>query len=51
MAVFKCKKCGAAVEGRCKPKKCKSCGEAEVMVKQEEAKATGSGCGCRCGKK
>ncbi len=49
MAEFKCKKCGAAVECRCKPKKCQACGEADAMIKQEAEKA--SGCGCRCGKK
>ncbi|MBF7082340.1 radical SAM protein [Desulfallas sp. Bu1-1] len=25
MAVWKCQSCGAIVEGRCKPGKCKSC--------------------------
>jgi rubrerythrin len=49
MAEFKCKKCGATMEGRCKPKKCQACGEADAMVKQDTAKS--SGCGCRCGKK
>jgi len=49
MAEFKCKKCGATAEGRCKPKKCQSCGESDAMIKQEAAKS--SGCGCGCGKK
>jgi len=44
MAEFKCKKCGATVEMRCKPKKCAACGEAEVMVKQDEKKSPGCGC-------
>lgn len=47
MAVFKCEKCGATKEGRCKPKKCAECGENGVMIKQE---ATSSGCGCGCKK-
>jgi rubrerythrin len=33
MAVFKCEKCGATKEGRCKPKKCPECGEANTMTK------------------
>jgi len=49
MAEFKCEKCGETKEGRCKPKKCPSCGENGVMVKQEEKKA--SNCGCCCGSK
>lgn len=48
MAEFKCSKCGAKVEMRCKPKKCAACGEVEVMVKQEEKKASGCGCKCSC---
>ncbi|MFZ5775179.1 MAG: RCKP-type rubredoxin-like domain-containing protein [Thermodesulfobacteriota bacterium] len=47
MAIFKCDKCGATKEGRCKPKKCAACGGSECMSKQEEAKASG-GCGCGC---
>ncbi len=46
MATFKCEKCGATKEGRCKPKKCPECGETGVMVKQE-AKDGGCGCGCK----
>ena len=49
MAVFKCEKCGATNEGRCKPKKCPECAAADVMEKQEDKK--GSGCGCGCKKK
>jgi rubrerythrin len=33
MAVFKCKKCGAVKEGRCKPQKCPNCGEKNTMEK------------------
>ncbi|GEM_PF-1278890 len=33
MAIWKCEKCGAEKEGRCKPKKCPACA-AIVMVKQ-----------------
>ncbi len=52
MAVFKCEKCGATKEGRCKPKKCPSCTETGCMQKQEEAAKPASGCGCACkGKK
>ena len=46
MAVWKCEKCGATKEGRCKPKKCPACAEAGCMVKDE--KAAGGGCGCSC---
>jgi rubrerythrin len=49
MAVFKCEKCGAMKEGRCKPKKCPTCAEAGTMQKQEEKKS--SGCGCACSSK
>lgn len=35
MAVFKCSKCGAKVEGRCKPQKCPKCGEKGMMQKQQ----------------
>ena len=48
MAVFKCEKCGATKEGRCKPKKCPACAEAGTMQKQEEKKSSGCGCGCAC---
>ncbi len=43
MAVFKCEKCGATKEGRCKPKKCPECGESNTMSKNES-------CGCSCKK-
>jgi ABC-type ATPase with predicted acetyltransferase domain len=47
MAVFKCEKCGATKEGRCKPKKCPECTEAGTMQKQEEKKSSGCGCSCK----
>ena len=47
MAVFKCEKCGATKEGRCKPKKCPECTEAGTMQKQEEKKSSGCGCACK----
>ncbi|MHA1835432.1 MAG: RCKP-type rubredoxin-like domain-containing protein [Candidatus Odinarchaeia archaeon] len=34
MAVWKCVKCGATVETRCKPRKCKNCGSTEGFEKQ-----------------
>ena len=34
LATFKCDKCGATKEGRCKPKKCPSCEKAGTMQKQ-----------------
>lgn len=34
MAVFKCEKCGATKEGRCKPKKCPKCGATGTMKKE-----------------
>lgn len=34
MAVFKCEKCGATKEGRCKPRKCPNCGEQGTMKKE-----------------
>ncbi len=36
MAVFKCEKCGATIDTRCKPKKCHVCGEMACMCKKEE---------------
>ncbi len=33
MAIFKCTKCGATKEGRCKPQKCAKCGEKGAMQK------------------
>ncbi len=33
MAIFKCTKCGATKEGRCKPQKCPECGEKGTMEK------------------
>ncbi len=47
MAIFKCEKCGATKEGRCKPKKCSDCGGSDCMIKKEE-KTSGCGCGCSC---
>ncbi|MFN3406256.1 MAG: RCKP-type rubredoxin-like domain-containing protein [Caldimicrobium sp.] len=44
MAVWKCSKCGATKEARCKPKKCPSCGEAETMVKEESTTGKESAC-------
>ena len=34
MAEFKCEKCGAKKEGRCKPRKCPKCGAEGSMAKQ-----------------
>ena len=42
MAKFKCEKCGATKEGRCKPKKCPDCGEQGTMSKDNSC----SSCGC-----
>ena len=50
MAIWKCEKCGATKEGRCKPKKCAACGESGCMGKDEKA-AAGNSCGCGCKKK
>ncbi len=39
MAVWKCGSCGAEVEGRCKPGKCKECGAPkENLEKQDSGK-------------
>lgn len=46
MAIFKCAKCGAIKETRCKPKNCAACGAKDCMGKEEE-KASGCGCGCK----
>lgn len=35
MAVFVCKECGQEKEGRCKPRKCPSCGAANSFDKKE----------------
>ena len=35
MAVWKCAECGAVVEGRCKPGKCKNCGAAKDKLMKE----------------
>ncbi len=35
MAVFVCKECGGEKEGRCKPRKCPSCGAANSFDKKE----------------
>lgn len=37
MALFKCEKCGATKEGRCKPQKCPQCGDSGCMLKDESA--------------
>jgi ABC-type ATPase with predicted acetyltransferase domain len=34
MAEFKCDKCGAKKECRCKPKTCEKCGASGTMVKK-----------------
>ena len=34
VAEFKCEKCGATKEGRCRPKKCAACGASGTMEKQ-----------------
>ena len=51
MALFKCEKCGATKEGRCKPKKCGECGESGCMAKEETSKSSGCGCSCKGKKK
>ncbi|MFN4197062.1 MAG: RCKP-type rubredoxin-like domain-containing protein [Caldimicrobium sp.] len=38
MAIWKCSKCGATKESKCKPKKCPSCGEVGTMVKRDNQK-------------
>lgn len=35
MAVWKCEECGAVVEARCKPGKCKNCGAAKDKLAKE----------------
>jgi rubrerythrin len=35
MAIFKCEKCGATKEGRCRPRKCPECGAEGTMKKEE----------------
>jgi ABC-type ATPase with predicted acetyltransferase domain len=35
MALFKCEKCGAMKDGRCKPRKYPKCGETGTMKKKE----------------
>ena len=52
MAIFKCEKCGASKDGRCKPQKCHQCGEKGCMIKEETggtapAKKCGGGCKSR----
>ena len=34
MAVWKCAKCGNEKEGRCKPRKCPQCNEADSYAKK-----------------
>jgi hypothetical protein len=41
MAVWKCGECGAAVEARCKPGKCKSCGAIKDKLVKDESANTG----------
>lgn len=53
MSIFKCEKCGASKEGRCKPQKCPICGEKGCMTKEEAAGSAGAkkcGCGCKAHK-
>jgi len=47
MSVFKCEKCGATKEGRCKPKKCPECAGSGTMQKQNDKKSSGCGCACK----
>jgi len=47
MAIFKCEKCGASKEGRCKPQKCPQCGEKGCMIKSEAAAGGKCGGGCK----
>lgn len=47
MAIFKCDKCGATKETRCKPKTCEVCGAGACMSKVESSP---SDAGCGCGK-
>ncbi|MEW6599714.1 MAG: RCKP-type rubredoxin-like domain-containing protein [Nitrospirota bacterium] len=42
MTRFKCERCGAIQEGKCKPRKCRKCGESNTMKKEETC-----GCGCK----
>ncbi len=52
MAVWKCSKCGASKESRCKPKKCPECGEVGTMLKEEAQEAQASSKGtCGSGKR
>jgi len=51
MALFKCSKCGATKETRCKPKKCPECGETGTMVKVEAGASENTQEGASCGKK
>lgn len=44
MSKFKCEKCGATKEGKCKPQKCSKCGASGTMKKEEAA----CGCSCNC---
>lgn len=49
MAIWRCTKCGATKEARCKPKKCPSCGEAEVMIKEGSEVETKTSCASKRG--
>ncbi|MEZ0344284.1 MAG: RCKP-type rubredoxin-like domain-containing protein [Caldimicrobium sp.] len=46
MALWKCSKCGATKDARCKPRKCPECGEAGTMVKEEAQAETSQKKGC-----
>lgn len=35
MAIFVCKECGNAKEGRCKPRKCPECGAVDSFEKKQ----------------
>lgn len=47
MALWKCTKCGATKETRCKPKTCPECGEAGSMVKEEAQSEVPQKKGCQ----
>ncbi len=49
MAFWKCEKCGATKDSRCKPKKCPSCGEANTMIKEMGTEERSSSCGAKRG--
>ncbi|RJQ24912.1 MAG: radical SAM protein [Peptococcaceae bacterium] len=41
MAVWKCAECGAALEARCKPGKCKNCGAVKDKLNKEPKEVKG----------